>query len=117
MVKIIIGVTCVALGVIIGGIIVPWGPTVNSILSSDYLLSTTLSLCALSLTLWQGYLTRKHNRLSTRPHLTLNSHLFVNGTFYAVDLKNDGLGPAFIKSISVFFDGEQLEPGNTCIFD
>jgi len=108
---IIVGLACFSIGVLIGGVIFPWGETLDildTILSSDHLIKTILAICAISLTIWQGASNRKHNRLSTRPHLTLTSNTLVKDVFYSADLKNDGLGPAFIKDISIFLDDKEV---------
>ncbi len=72
--------------------------------------STAIALCALGLSVWQGYQARKHNRLAVRPHLTTWSHSDVEERCYAVEVMNNGIGPALIESFSVQVDGTAI-PG------
>ena len=72
--------------------------------------SAVIALCALGLTIWQACITRSHNRLSVRPHLTTWRHLDHANHSYSVDLINNGIGPAFVRSFKVFVDGH-LIPG------
>jgi hypothetical protein len=65
-----------------------------------------IALCALGLSIWQGILTRTHNRLSFRPHLTTWTHSDAEKGFYAVELINNGIGPAVIEEFSVKVDGK-----------
>jgi len=58
--------------------------------------------CALVATIWQGALTRKHNRLSVRPVLTLYREE-QNGKIY---IKNNGTGPALIREYKVYGESE-----------
>jgi len=66
----------------------------------------TIALCALFFTIYQAYVQRKHNILSVQPHLTSFSHQQVeNGVGKLhLQLMNNGLGPAYIKSFSIFMD-------------
>jgi len=68
--------------------------------------SSVIALCALTFSIWQGHQARKHNRLSFRPHLTTWAHSNVEKGFYAVDLINNGLGPALIEEFVVKVDGK-----------
>lgn len=72
--------------------------------------SAIIALCALGLTVWQACITRSHNRLSVRPHLTTWRHLDHTNHCYSVDLINNGIGPAFVRSFKVSVDGH-LVPG------
>lgn len=67
--------------------------------------STVIALCALGLTVWQAYVTRRHNRLSVRPHLTTWSYSDNVNHNYVVELLNNGIGPAFIQSFKISVDG------------
>lgn len=53
---------------------------------------------------------QKHNKLSFRPYLTSWTHKKSNVGFYAVELMNNGLGPALIESFSIKVDGKVI-PG------
>lgn len=69
--------------------------------------SSALVAClALGLTIWQGSLTRRHNRLSVRPHLVVETSS--DDFEYEVRLTNNGLGPAVIKRIDVTVDGNPI---------
>lgn len=71
--------------------------------------STMIALCALIFTIWQGFLARKHNRLSVKPHLTpcTDDHIETKGLFrYRV--MNNGLGPALIERVVLKVDGNEM---------
>ena len=70
--------------------------------------STVIALCALWFSLWQGVQARKHNRLSFRPHLDTWIHSNAEKGFYAVELINNGIGPAIIEEFSVTVDGKRI---------
>ena len=65
-----------------------------------------IALCALGFTIYQAFVQRAHNILSVQPHLTSFSHEHVeNGVGKLhLQLMNNGLGPAYIKSFSIFMD-------------
>ncbi|MEZ9567202.1 hypothetical protein AB4226_18990 [Vibrio artabrorum] len=71
--------------------------------------SSLIALCALCFTVWQGVLTRKHNRISYKPHLTSWSHKEFQQGVFALDVINNGLGPAVIKKFTISVDGEAIE--------
>jgi hypothetical protein len=59
-----------------------------------------ISICTLMLFLYQTNLIRKQQFMSVYPHLSLqNEGSFTNN--YKYILKNDGIGPAIIKSVQV----------------
>lgn len=64
--------------------------------------SGLIALLALSVTLWQAYLTRKHNHLSCRPVLDISSHSQTDGRI-GLTVSNHGPGPAIVKSIKANF--------------
>lgn len=70
--------------------------------------SAVIALCALGLTIWQACITRRHNKLSVRPHLTTWTHSDRANHLYAVDLINNGIGPAFIQTFQVCVDGHAM---------
>lgn len=70
--------------------------------------SSIIALCALGFTIWQGIQARRHNRLSYRPHLTTWTHRNAEKGFSAVDLMNNGLGPALIESFLIKVDGKVI---------
>ncbi|MDC5857447.1 hypothetical protein [Vibrio europaeus] len=71
--------------------------------------SSVIALCALLFTVWQGVQTRKHNRISYKPHLTSWSHKEQQKGVFALDIINNGLGPAVIKKFTISVDGEALD--------
>lgn len=64
--------------------------------------------CALGLTVYQAYLSRRHSRLSVRPHLTQFIHRDKKPgqAMLMYRLLNNGVGPAFIKSFQILLDGQ-----------
>ncbi|HGM8505710.1 TPA: hypothetical protein ACKQBN_004397 [Pseudomonas aeruginosa] len=69
-------------------------------------IAIAISILALISTFWQGHLSRTHNKLSVRPQL--EGHSQWDGANYSLEVRNDGLGPAIIKSARVYFKGELL---------
>ena len=69
---------------------------------------SVIALCALVLTIWQAIVARKHNKLTVKPYLTTWSTILAENYFYQVDLINNGVGPALIKSFKVFVDNKEL---------
>ena len=69
-------------------------------------LSVVISICALLLTVYQAWATRKHNRLSVQPRLATQLQIEHDVTEERVirviaTLSNSGLGPAIIKSFEI----------------
>lgn len=75
--------------------------------------SSIIALCALVFSIWQAVQARKHNRISFRPHLTSWAHIEPTKGVYAVELINNGLGPALIRSFTVKVDGKRVSGKNT----
>lgn len=69
--------------------------------------SGILAVLALATTAWQGYLQRKHNRLSVTPKLEIIQHRTPDG-IAALTLKNVGVGPAIITEYRITADGTKL---------
>lgn len=78
----------------------------DEINSSDViaLSAVVIAVCSLGVSIWQGYLARRHNQLSVKPYVYLNWHLS-HGDNVTCQIKNDGLGTAFINSFKVEIDG------------
>jgi hypothetical protein len=74
---------------------------------------TLIALAALFVAMHQGYINRVHARKSVRPHLSFE--LQTQNTYPQIQifLKNDGIGPAFIKSFSVRLDGVEYITGES----
>ncbi|WP_157035533.1 hypothetical protein [Marinobacter psychrophilus] len=70
---------------------------------------STIAILALFVALWSITSSRKHNKLTVRPHLyeliEIDSVNFICG-FY---ITNKGLGPALIKSTTYYLDGVAVE--------
>ena len=64
-------------------------------------------------TAYQVFLTRKHNRLSVKPHVTTWIDEDDADGYYILrcDVMNNGLGPAIIRDYSVFYENQ--ETGNS----
>jgi hypothetical protein len=60
---------------------------------------TIIAICALTLSIWEGRQSRKHDRLSVRPLLMFH-HERASGA-RAIILKNSGLGPAILKQLQI----------------
>lgn len=70
-------------------------------------------------TIWQGILTRQHNRLSVKPILRIDRYTILDEKVNFL-LMNTGVGPAVISSVKFFVDGivvkEKLsKPGNLAL--
>lgn len=70
--------------------------------------SAVVAFCALGLTVWQAFITRRHNKLSVRPHLTTWIRSDRTNHLYQIDLLNNGIGPAFILSFQICVDGHAI---------
>lgn len=67
-----------------------------------------ISLCAFAVTIYQSYLTRKHNRLSVKPILTLDRFLDLDERSFSVTLENFGVGPAVIDTFTMKYRGQVI---------
>jgi len=67
-----------------------------------------VSACALALTIYQAYLSRKHNRISVKPRLTTSTNFYHEGNimFFKTYLSNRGFGPAIINNYCVCVEDE-----------
>lgn len=63
-----------------------------------------VSLCALATSVYSSWETRKHNRLSSQPWVTIA--FWSNATGAGWKLANEGLGPAITKTATVVYDKE-----------
>ena len=67
-----------------------------------------IAVLAMVATVWQGMLSRKHNRLSVTPVLTLYREED-DGKIY---IKNNGTGPALIRRYEIYKDGQLIDEQN-----
>lgn len=68
--------------------------------------TATIAVAALFTSIWQGIVTRRHNRLSVQPHIDVSHTPRQDG--YGLRMDNSGVGPAVIESFSVFIDGFRI---------
>lgn len=76
------------------------------------ILPLIIASCALFVSVWSVRSTQKHNKLSSRPHLTgfqRNNTLNNKKRTMVFEIWNKGTGPAFIKEFSILFDGKEIE--------
>ena len=69
--------------------------------------AVVIAVCSFVVSVFQSYINRKHNRLSVKPYLFVETHFLTSGPIKVV-LKNRGTGPAFIKSVRIFVDGLEI---------
>lgn len=77
-----------------------------------------IALCALGFTVYQAWLTRRHNPLAVMPHLDWSRarRRDENGLALRLLLKNTGIGPAIIQRRAFFFNGATISvTGNDLI--
>lgn len=67
-----------------------------------------IAVLALATSIWSANESRKHNRLSFKPHLSLASAFTNTQAQNGVYLDSNGPGPALIKSFKVFIGENQL---------
>ncbi|MFO1210602.1 MAG: hypothetical protein U1E40_15495 [Amaricoccus sp.] len=72
-------------------------------------LPVVISLCAISLTVFQAMSTRRHARISVQPRLDWSIDAGLNGEV-TYGLVNDGLGPAILKNLDLRLDGTHVGP-------
>ncbi len=75
-----------------------------------------ISLCALALTIYQAWMTRRHNRLSCRPHLTHWTLTNFQKGWVNISVSNNGLGPAIIRSLQLKIDGQIVKGNDSIVF-
>lgn len=82
--------------------------------NSDTIAATSaiVALLAFAATIWQGWMTRKHNRLSVRPLLVW--HIQKNSTSNGIEITfcvtNKGIGPAIVDDRWFTIEGRKFEP-------
>lgn len=76
-------------------------------------LPLVISLCAISLTVFQAMSTRRHTRLSVQPRIDWRVMQDAATGSLAFSLVNVGFGPAVMEEVVMFFDGETLGPIGT----
>lgn len=67
-----------------------------------------VAVIALAATLWQGWITRHHSRLSVRPVLDYHD-VRDSPQNLGLNLVNHGLGPALIENVQICVDGRKFK--------
>jgi len=75
-----------------------------------------ISLLALVAAIYHGVATRKHFRLSIKPHLSFEFGKIPDTDFFHITVTNQGLGPAIIKNFSILEKDEETHPNNPSKF-
>ncbi|MCW3480370.1 hypothetical protein OL229_12530 [Neisseriaceae bacterium JH1-16] len=70
------------------------------------ILATIIATLSMVSTIWQVVTTRKHNKLSVRPHIDFTVNKFFDRPV-SIAIANDGLGPGIINSFSIILDGQE----------
>jgi len=70
------------------------------------IISIIIALCAVSLTLWQGWMSRKHNQLSVMPAICSWNHVDERTFHYWI--KNKGHGTAKIDEFELCLNGKNI---------
>ena len=70
--------------------------------------SAVVALCALGVSLWQGYLARRHAIISVTPHLDIFVHTSQTDESF-IEVRNGGIGPAFITSIEISLSDRKID--------
>ncbi len=76
-------------------------------------ISTIVIACAaVGISVWQGWATRHHNKLSVKPILEIHISTTSDGPLMGVWVENCGTGPAIIKDMIVYLDGQPTKVDN-----
>jgi hypothetical protein len=67
-----------------------------------------ISVCAISLTIFQAMSTRRHTRLSVQPRVDWRIEEEAASGTIALSLVNVGFGPAIISELAYVIDGERI---------
>ncbi|MCA9741324.1 MAG: hypothetical protein H6695_08455 [Deferribacteres bacterium] len=67
--------------------------------------TVSIALLALFVSIWQGALARKHNRLSVKPFLQVETSIVEP---FGVWVHNKGVGPAIIATAQVYKNGKRI---------
>lgn len=66
-----------------------------------------IAVSALVVSIWQGSISMKHNRLTVKPYLDF--HIVQIDSTITVRFSNEGFGPAILEEISFFYEDEQYQ--------
>lgn len=68
-----------------------------------------LAAAAFFITIWQSWMTRKHNQNSVKPLLSFEIHYMRTNTGFGIYINNNGLGPAIVIEFKINIDGKDIE--------
>lgn len=71
-----------------------------------------IALCALALSVHQGIISRRHERLAARPFLSIDRRFVLERNKVELVLCNHGPGTAYITGFEIFLDGKRREIGD-----
>ena len=71
--------------------------------------SAVIALAALFVAVSEARATRRHNRLSVIPPLTVGCHNSIQKPQFLAEIENTGTGPAIVRDFRVFLDDEHHE--------
>lgn len=77
-------------------------------ISTESRAAIIVAICAVAISVWQGYETRKHNRLSTKP-IILYEWEVKEGQKSGIYIQNNGLGPAVLTDIEFSYAGKLIQ--------
>ncbi|MFJ5442829.1 hypothetical protein [Pectobacterium sp. CHL-2024] len=76
------------------------------------LASVIVALCALGLSVYQGYLQKKNYEISVQPYITLVPTIDGSKNEYGYYIYNAGLGNGYIDKIQYFINGREIKGDN-----
>ncbi|MFH4465001.1 hypothetical protein [Vibrio diabolicus] len=88
------------------------GQDQKKLFSTDRILSISaivVALCAVFVSIWQGLVTREHNRKSLLPYITSSQVISGKEGESGIYISNGGVGPAFIKSAEIEANGKSFD--------
>jgi hypothetical protein len=87
-------------------------PTAEQGITTDNVIAISaviIALAALAVAVYEGAMSRRHNRLSVMPLLEIDYHLRGTAGYYGVSVANQGLGPALVTHCVLQVDGETMQ--------
>lgn len=72
------------------------------------IIAILIGICALGISIWQGYETRKNYHLSVIPNISVQNYFVNSFEYVGIVLKNTGIGPAIISKFYVKIDGQTI---------
>lgn len=66
-----------------------------------------VALCALGVSVWQGFETRKNYRLSVTPSIRIIGNFLIYKEEFGIIVENKGIGPAIIHDIEINFSNKK----------